>query len=104
MSLLLTLSVLTLSSCAVAYNSKVSQAFISDVQSPDFGNSIDNRINPLKKGAACAKNILGIFSFGDASVSEAMKNGEITKVHHVDNDSFNVLQLYAKACTVVYGE
>jgi hypothetical protein len=47
---------------------------------------------------------LGIYSSGNASVSEAMKDGGITKVHHVDNDSYNVFGLYAKACTIVYGE
>ena len=33
-----------------------------------------------------------------------MKNGNITKVHHVDYKTTTVLFLYTKQTTIVYGE
>jgi TRL-like protein family len=44
------------------------------------------------------------FATGDSSISKAMANGGITKIHHVDCKVFSVLGLYAKYTTVVYGE
>ncbi len=41
---------------------------------------------------------------GDASISAAMAEGGITKIHHVDSKVFQVLGLYAKYETIVYGE
>ena len=41
---------------------------------------------------------------GDSSIATAMKNGGITKIHHVDCKITSVLGLYAKYTTVVYGE
>ena len=38
---------------------------------------------------------------GDASISAAMKNGGITRVHHVDNETTNLLGIYAKYVTIV---
>lgn len=56
-----------------------------------------------KKGEATATAIIGI-AVGDVSISTAMKNGGITKVHHVDTRVMNVLGIYAVYTTVVYGE
>jgi hypothetical protein len=44
------------------------------------------------------------FATGDSSISKAMANGGITKIHHVDCKVFSVLGLYARYTTVVYGE
>jgi hypothetical protein len=44
------------------------------------------------------------FATGDSSISKAMANGGITKIHHVDCKVFSVLGVYAKYTTVVYGE
>lgn len=44
------------------------------------------------------------FATGDSSISKAMANGGITKIHHVDSKVFQVLGVYAKYTTVVYGE
>ena len=56
-----------------------------------------------KVGRASAVGIL-LFSHGDASISAAMRNGGITRVHHVDEENVNILGFYAKYTTVVYGE
>lgn len=57
-----------------------------------------------KTGQACATNILGLVSTGDASIDAAKKAGGITDVATVDHDSTIVLMVYGKYCTVVKGE
>jgi hypothetical protein len=56
-----------------------------------------------KKGEAKATSIVGV-ALGDASIEAAMKNGGITKVHHVDTKVRNILGVYAEITTIVYGE
>ena len=56
-----------------------------------------------KMGTAKATAIICIVT-GDASIETAMKNGGITKVHHVDSQVKNILGIYAEYTTVVYGE
>jgi hypothetical protein len=56
-----------------------------------------------KVGEAKATSIVGV-ALGDASIETAMKNGGITKVHHVDSKVKNILGVYAEYTTVVYGE
>jgi len=63
----------------------------------------DLRAGSTKVGVAQAEGIL-VVSYGDASISAAMANASITKVHHVDNETFNVLGIYARYKTIVYGE
>jgi uncharacterized protein YceK len=57
-----------------------------------------------KKGKACASSILGAIATGDASIEAAKKAGGITKVASVDFDSFGVLGIFAKTCTIAIGE
>lgn len=61
-------------------------------------------VQSLKSGQACAKSILGIVAYGDASIETAKKNAGITKVATVDHETLNVLYFYGQYCTVVYGE
>ena len=56
-----------------------------------------------KVGEARAMGILGVVT-GDCSIETAMKNGGITKVHHVDSKTKNILGIYAEYITTVYGE
>lgn len=56
-----------------------------------------------KVGRAEAWGIL-VFATGDASISAAMKNGGITRIHHVDHETSSFLGVYAKYTTIVYGE
>ena len=56
-----------------------------------------------KVGRAKAEGIL-LFSFGDASIATAMKQGGITRVQCVDNETLNVLGIYARYETVAYGD
>ena len=56
-----------------------------------------------KSGHAIAKHVL-LFGTGDASIRAAMRDGEISKIHHVDHKSTNVLGLYMSNETIVWGE
>lgn len=60
--------------------------------------------NSSKVGKAFVTSILGLVATGDGSIETAAKNGGITKIHHVDHEVYNVLGIYAKFTTVVYGE
>ncbi|MGQ9707894.1 MAG: TRL-like family protein [bacterium] len=51
-----------------------------------------------------ATNILGIIATGDASLDAAMKQGGITKVHHVDQEVTSILGLWSTYTIIVYGE
>ncbi len=64
---------------------------------------VDNSVRPVKTGQAKSMGVV-LFSTGDASIGTAMRNGGITKVHHVDYDVKNILFLYSEVLTTVYGE
>ena len=57
-----------------------------------------------KTGEASFTSILGIVCTGDASLHEAMANGGITKVHHIDQQITNILGIVATYKIIVYGE
>jgi hypothetical protein len=56
-----------------------------------------------KVGRSEAWGIL-VFATGDASISAAMRNGGITRIHHVDHETSSFLGVYATYTTIVYGE
>jgi hypothetical protein len=56
-----------------------------------------------KMGKACAKNYLGLYSNGDASIVAAAKNGGITNITTIDS-MFKSYVVYGETCTVVRGE
>ncbi len=56
-----------------------------------------------KTGTAELVSLMGILAFGDASIRAAMKNGDITEIHHIDYKVTNVLGIYAKYTLIVYG-
>ncbi len=57
-----------------------------------------------KHGESCAKSVLGIVTWGDASAATAAKNGGISMVSSVDNSYLNVLGVFAKYCAAVSGD
>lgn len=58
----------------------------------------------LKMGTAECMSVLGLIATGDASISAAMRNGGITKVHHVDWEAKNILGIIGNYKVVVYGQ
>lgn len=57
-----------------------------------------------KIGKASCQSILGLVATGDASIEAAAKNGGITKIHHVDYESKNILGIIGTFTAVVYGD
>lgn len=65
----------------------------------------DPTVKPKKVGESSAASFLGLFGFGDASVTAAMIEGNVSKVHHVDYKNISVLSgLFFQTTTIVYGE
>lgn len=64
-----------------------------------------NADDQAKVGKATATSYLWVVVVGDCSVATAMKNGGITRIHHVDTEFNAILSgIYGKFTTVVYGE
>src|SRR5574344_354883 len=89
-----------LSGCAMSSSPLVGVLY-SDVQ---YGESATSNDGSSKVGEASASSILGIVATGDASIATAAKNGNITKIHHVDVESTGILGIYATYKVIVYGE
>ena len=91
-----------LTGCVVVGPTNAGSALTLDVVSPDT-NFIDNSVKPEKCGEAKADGII-CFTRGDSSIATAMKNGGITKIHHVDYKVTNILGIIGSTTTLVYGE
>jgi hypothetical protein len=63
-----------------------------------------NATASTKVGEAYCKNFLGLVALGDASLDAAMKNGGITRIHHVDCKYEVYLGVYSKFTIIAYGE
>ena len=98
---LLTISTILLTGCAVNKASPLTGIIYTDVKAPVSATS---NATYSKVGTASAISILGIVALGDASIHTAMANGGITKIHHVDFESGNILGFYAKYTVIVYGD
>lgn len=90
----------SLTGCAVVGHGPVTAPLVFDMKGPVAMGAAGG--SP-KTGRAEAWGIL-VYGTGDASISAAMRNGGITRVHHVDNQTTNILGVYAKYITIVYGE
>ena len=55
-----------------------------------------------KRGEACQKIFLALFTWGDASVETAKRNANISEVTTIDFQSFNLVG-FGSFCTVVWG-
>jgi hypothetical protein len=70
------------------------------VQGPITATTLDQS---ARTGKSCASSAMGLFAWGDASISTAKSIGQIKQVASVDFDTFNLLGLYGTFCTVVKG-
>ena len=96
----LVLAVVMLSGCVTTHSPTVGALFTETAGPVAVGPGTSG----MKVGEASATSILALIAMGDASISAAMKAGGITKVHHVDFKSKNILGIYGEFTTVVYGE
>jgi hypothetical protein len=95
-----------LTSCATALTPNgtgiVYTSTVSENHSPAVPLEADAK--PIKIGKAASYNILGLVLFGASGMNDAMRNGDIIKVHHVDVKKVSVLGLYSKRTLIIYGE
>jgi hypothetical protein len=78
----------------------------TDVTSPSQYLTVatDSAVIASRSGEASASAILGLIATGDAGIEAAMKDGNITKVHHIDHQVVHFLGgIYVKNKTIVYG-
>jgi hypothetical protein len=94
--------VLVLSGCgAIPMGPGVCAPLVVDEKGPLSAG--DMNVGATKVGTADAEGILFV-GYGDGSISAAARNGNITKVHHVDSEILSIFGIYARYRTVVYGE
>tara|TARA_R110001592_G_scaffold103247_3_gene291001 strand:- start:7740 stop:8099 length:360 start_codon:yes stop_codon:yes gene_type:complete len=80
---------------------------VTNVKSPaqNLTVAIDKDAKSTKTGSSSASAVAGLVAFGDSSVDTAMKNGGITKVHHIDHQVNSILLgLWLQNTTIVHGE
>ncbi len=78
-------------------------ALFTEVQGPVLATSNPAPAN-MKVGEAEAQTILGLIAQGDCSIEAAAQDGGITKIHHVDHETKNILGIVATYKTIVYGQ
>jgi hypothetical protein len=91
--------VVVLSGCTAAHGPAVAPLTINMKGPVSAGPAMTSP----KVGRAEAWGIL-LFATGDASIEAAANNGGIKRIHHVDQETFNILWLYARYTTIVHGE
>lgn len=65
----------------------------------------DATAKPVKTGRASSKAILGVVAAGNGGINAAMKNGGITRVHHIDhNIKLFAYGVFVSDTVIVYGE
>jgi len=93
---------ITLAGCGAVAVSPVTGTLYTNVKGTYGG------VTPLegasKEGKASCQSILGLAALGDCSIQKAMENGGITKIHHVDYQTQNILGIFATHTVIVYGE
>lgn len=55
-------------------------------------------------GTSEAQAFFGLFSFGDASLQAAARNGNLATINHIDCSVLNILGIYTAYETRVYGQ
>jgi hypothetical protein len=57
-----------------------------------------------KQGESSCISVLGLVAIGDASIHEAAQNGRLSVIHSADYSYMNVLWVFQRYATIVYGD
>lgn len=103
------MALLVLGICVVGLNGclraplipPLGQAF-SEIKAP-LDIDYDNTAVSSRSGVSESFSILGLVALGDASTAEAARVGGISTITSADYEYFNVLGVYQRYRTVVYG-
>jgi len=98
---LLAAGIVLVTGCASGRSPVNNGLIYSDVKGSESAGAAETS---SRHGMSCASNILGLFAYGDASAHTAAGNGGVSKIHSVDYSTNTVLGLWARSCTIVYGE
>jgi hypothetical protein len=111
--IVLALSLVSLSvlpACSVAFypgGPTLRGVIYANIQSPvqELSVYIDPTAKPTKRGTAATRSFASLIAWGDGSVEAAMKDAEITRIHHIDHRVIQLLSgLWMSDTTIVYGE
>jgi len=94
-------TLLSTTGCLAMAAAPVNGYFYTDVRGPLAAESAGEA---TKVGMASCQTVMGFVAWGDASIDAAAKKAGITKIHHVDFDSYSMFGAYACFTTIVYGE
>jgi hypothetical protein len=92
--------IVAVSGCAMAPVIPPRGLLYNDQTAPLFGG----RSPGSAEGRASAYNVLLLFGWGDCSLKQALENGGIEEIRHVDYRYFNVLGVYQCFTVIVRGE
>lgn len=79
-------------------------ALIYDNSTVPYSSYAAYNVQPIKKGSATCTSYLWFYTKGHCGIEDAMKDGRITKFHHIDKTTKSYAGLYMKVTTDVYGE
>ncbi len=75
-----------------------------NVKTP-FDTDLNQTTLGTKVGEASMESVLWVAAWGDAGTEAAAKNGDISVIHHMDQQTYSILfGLYTKITTIVYGD
>ena len=57
-----------------------------------------------KSGAASAQSVLGLYAWGDCSITAAAQNGGLKRVDYLDYKYVNVIGIWQQVTVTAYGE
>ena len=70
----------------------------------DVNHNVTQNKLGTKTGESCAKSVLGLFAWGDASAATAARAAGINTIASVDDNLFSVLGIFESLCTRVSGD
>jgi hypothetical protein len=100
LSLAIVLAVVLAAGCVMPMGGAVFAPVMDTKSTIEVG---DTTVGMSKVGRATAEGIV-FLAKGDASLTAAMEDAGITKIHHVDAEETNILGIYCTKTIVVYGE
>jgi hypothetical protein len=75
----------------------------SEIKAPLDTNAQSNPVGP-RMGSSSTTSILGLVSWGDASVATAVQQGNLSSINHLDYEFLNIVFVYQKFTVNAYGE
>lgn len=92
------------SGCATPDRMHLPGSIMLDVGHEGWVVAEDGKVSSAKTGKGTQSSILGWICTGDSSIEASRKQGEITRVSHVDYHSSSLLGLIGDCTLICYGD